>query len=95
LAARLAAGELTGDIWASCFGRPTFARSSGSRATSPNRAGSPFRWTVAPIADGLMPKGSWSPGMMNVYRPMIERGFARRKDPPRIEDFPIDGPVGS
>jgi alkanesulfonate monooxygenase SsuD/methylene tetrahydromethanopterin reductase-like flavin-dependent oxidoreductase (luciferase family) len=41
------------------------------------------------IADGLMPNGSWSPGMMKVYRPMIEAGFARRPNPPKVEDFPI------
>lgn len=44
---------------------------------------------AAEISDGLLPNGSWSPGMMSVYRPMIERGFARRKDPPKVEDFPI------
>ncbi len=44
---------------------------------------------AAEIADGLMPNGSWSPGMMRVYRPMIERGFSRRKNPPKVEDFPI------
>ncbi|MGE0387365.1 MAG: LLM class flavin-dependent oxidoreductase [Gammaproteobacteria bacterium] len=44
---------------------------------------------AAEIADGLLPNGSWSPGMMRIYRPMMERGFARRANPPRIEDFPI------
>jgi len=44
---------------------------------------------AAEIADGLMPNGSWSPGMMKVYRPMIEKGFAKRKDPPKVEDFPL------
>lgn len=44
---------------------------------------------AAEIADGILPNGSWSPGMMKVYRPMIEKGFARRKNPPKIEDFPL------
>ena len=41
------------------------------------------------IADGLMPNGSWSPGMMRVYRPLLEKGFARRATPMKVEDFPI------
>lgn len=44
---------------------------------------------AAQIADGLMPNGSWAPGMMDVYRPMIDNGFAKRSAPLRIEDFPI------
>lgn len=44
---------------------------------------------AAEIADGLLPNGSWSPGMMKVYRPMIEKGFAKRKTPMKLEDFPI------
>ena len=44
---------------------------------------------AAEIGDGLLPNGSWSPGMMKVYRPMIEKGFARRQNPPRVEEFPI------
>lgn len=43
---------------------------------------------AAEIADGLMPL-SYAPGMMEVYRPMIEKGFSRRKNPPKFEDFPI------
>ena len=27
--------------------------------------------------------------MMKIYRPMIEAGFAKRANPPKIEDFPI------
>jgi len=44
---------------------------------------------AAEIADGLMPNGSWSPGMMKVYRPMLEAGFAKRKTPMKVEDFPV------
>lgn len=44
---------------------------------------------AAEIADGLLPNGSWSPGMMKVYRPMLEAGFAKRATPMRVEDFPI------
>jgi len=44
---------------------------------------------AAEIADGLLPNGSWAPGMMSVYRPIIEQGFARRENPPAVEDFPI------
>jgi alkanesulfonate monooxygenase SsuD/methylene tetrahydromethanopterin reductase-like flavin-dependent oxidoreductase (luciferase family) len=44
---------------------------------------------AAEIADGLLPNGSWSPGMMKVYRPMLENGFAKRKTPMKIEDFPL------
>jgi alkanesulfonate monooxygenase SsuD/methylene tetrahydromethanopterin reductase-like flavin-dependent oxidoreductase (luciferase family) len=44
---------------------------------------------AAEIADGLLPNGSWSPGMMRVYGPMIEKGFAKRENPPKLEDFPI------
>lgn len=44
---------------------------------------------AAEIADGLLPNGSWSPGMMKVYRPMLEKGFARRATPIAVEDFPI------
>jgi alkanesulfonate monooxygenase SsuD/methylene tetrahydromethanopterin reductase-like flavin-dependent oxidoreductase (luciferase family) len=44
---------------------------------------------AAEIADGILPNGSWSPGMMRVYRPMIEKGFAKRENPPKLEDFPL------
>jgi alkanesulfonate monooxygenase SsuD/methylene tetrahydromethanopterin reductase-like flavin-dependent oxidoreductase (luciferase family) len=44
---------------------------------------------AAEVADGLMPNGSWSPGMMKVYRPMLEKGFAKRATPMTVEDFPI------
>ncbi|ALJ18875.1 LLM class flavin-dependent oxidoreductase [Microbacterium sp. No. 7] len=44
---------------------------------------------AAEIADGLLPNGGWSPGMTSVYRPLIERGLARRENPPAPEDFPI------
>ena len=44
---------------------------------------------AAEIADGLMPNGSWSPGMMRVYRPLLEAGFARRATPMSVEQFPI------
>jgi len=44
---------------------------------------------AAEIADGILPNGSWSPGMMKVYGPMIEKGFAKRKNPPKLEDFPL------
>jgi alkanesulfonate monooxygenase SsuD/methylene tetrahydromethanopterin reductase-like flavin-dependent oxidoreductase (luciferase family) len=44
---------------------------------------------AAEIADGLMPNGSWSPGMMKVYGPMIEKGLAKRATPTKVEDFPI------
>jgi len=44
---------------------------------------------AAEIADGLLPNGSWSPGMMKVYGPMIEKGFAKRATPITLEDFPI------
>ena len=44
---------------------------------------------AAEIADGLLPNGSWSPGMMDVYGPMLEKGFARRSDGMTLENFPI------
>lgn len=44
---------------------------------------------AAEIADGLLPNGSWSPGMMKVYGPMIEKGFAKRKTPMTLENFPV------
>ncbi|MET0379251.1 MAG: LLM class flavin-dependent oxidoreductase [Spongiibacteraceae bacterium] len=44
---------------------------------------------AAEIADGLLPNGSWSPGMMKVYGPMIEKGFAKRKTPMTLANFPI------
>jgi len=44
---------------------------------------------AAEIADGLLPNGSWSPGMMKVYGPMLQKGFAKRKTPMKIEDFPV------
>ncbi len=44
---------------------------------------------AAEIADGMMPNGSWSPGMMKVYGPIIEKGLARRKTPMKLEDFPL------
>lgn len=44
---------------------------------------------AAEIADGLLPNGSWSPGMMKVYGPMLEKGFAKRQTPMKIENFPI------
>lgn len=44
---------------------------------------------AAEIADGLMPNGSWAPGMMKVYRPVLEKGLAKRQTPMRVEEFPI------
>jgi alkanesulfonate monooxygenase SsuD/methylene tetrahydromethanopterin reductase-like flavin-dependent oxidoreductase (luciferase family) len=44
---------------------------------------------AAEIADGIMPNGSWSPGMSRVYRPMLEPVLAKRAKPIKYEDFPI------
>jgi len=44
---------------------------------------------AADIADGLLTNGSWAPGVMDVYRPMLEKGFAKRKTPMTIENVPI------
>jgi alkanesulfonate monooxygenase SsuD/methylene tetrahydromethanopterin reductase-like flavin-dependent oxidoreductase (luciferase family) len=44
---------------------------------------------AAEIGDGLLPNGSWSPGAMKIYGPMIEKGLAKRKTPMKLEDFPI------
>jgi alkanesulfonate monooxygenase SsuD/methylene tetrahydromethanopterin reductase-like flavin-dependent oxidoreductase (luciferase family) len=43
---------------------------------------------AAEIADGLMPLG-YVPEMMEIYRPMIEKGLARRSDGKKFDDFPI------
>jgi len=45
---------------------------------------------AAEIGDGLLPNGGWWPGAMATYRPIIEKGLAKRKIPgSSVEDFPI------
>jgi alkanesulfonate monooxygenase SsuD/methylene tetrahydromethanopterin reductase-like flavin-dependent oxidoreductase (luciferase family) len=44
---------------------------------------------AAEIADGLLPNGSWSPGMMKTLRPILEAGLAKRTVPVKLEEFPI------
>jgi F420-dependent oxidoreductase-like protein len=43
---------------------------------------------AAEIADGWMPL-SYAPSMTGVYRDIIAKGFAKRADPPPMDDFPI------
>jgi len=44
---------------------------------------------AAQIADGMMPNGGWAPGDMKIYKPLLEKGFAKRESPPKLEDFPL------
>jgi len=52
--------------------------------------GTPTMLTLAAeIADGLLPNGSWSPGLYDFYRPMIEKGLAKRGSSLSADNFPI------
>ena len=44
---------------------------------------------AAEIGDGILPNGSWSPGMMKVYGPMIAAGIAKGKRAMKVEDMPL------
>ncbi len=47
---------------------------------------------TAEIADGWIPMG-YCPGMMTVYRPWLEAGFAKRDDGMNLDRFEIQGQV--
>lgn len=47
---------------------------------------------TAEIADGWIPMG-YCPGMMRIYRPWLEAGFAKRQDGMGFERFEIQGQV--
>jgi alkanesulfonate monooxygenase SsuD/methylene tetrahydromethanopterin reductase-like flavin-dependent oxidoreductase (luciferase family) len=87
-------GEIYRIPWHEPGAAPQFPPSRPIMETNPDipimfGGGSELMLTLAAeIADGWMPM-SYAPGMMKVYRPIIEKGLARRSDGKRFEDFPI------